>query len=304
MSLPQNRPQNQYATVDFYNSTDQDILAESTYESTTEIIPSAQDYFVTVESGTVDLSSMVLNPDPNFKILIFNNDKTGKYPNLPEINNFFSFNEHVRNVEDVLLWLSNITHEKALPADLGHFDVDSEGYFTFSPSGDSAISSGDIVVFFNTRLKEILPQFLDNTNITVNGDLYYLFNMDGASGTTVKQSRYTLSRLMTATLVRFYTDLPITPHLVFGSVLGTATRENILTTITLNNETFDVLNKYNAVYTPQNFHLVTMTNGQPIEKFRVWIKIYYKGGRYVFHTLKPGDYLLINVAFLPRGEIM
>ena len=91
----------------------------------------------------------------------------------------------------------------ALPLDLGDFAVDAEGYFTFSLSDATAYTSGDIEVFFNTRLREIFPEFLRDENITVNGDVYYKLDASGVINPAQKQSKYTLSRLMTAVSIRF-----------------------------------------------------------------------------------------------------
>lgn len=292
----------QRLTVDIYNSTTQNILAEAAYESLLPVLSKASDYTAVVESASVDLSSMLLNPNPDFKILIFNNDKTGKYPELPDINNFFAFNNPIREVSDVIDWLYDIFHKKALPHhDLGHFDVDTDGNFTFKLQDATAYTSGDIEVFFNSRMKEILPEFLLVENITVNGDVYYKLDTEGIVPEK-KQSRYTLSRLMTAVSIRFYTDMQTTPHLIHNPGLNTITRENIFATIALNNETFDVLNKYNMIYSPTQYRHVTLNNDDELRAFRLWIKIYYKGGFYEHHTMKPGDYSVVNIAFHPRVQ--
>ena len=94
-----------------------------------------------------------------------------------------------------------------------------------------------------------------------------------------------------------------TSHLVHNPGLQTISSEKIFATIALNNETFDVLNKYNMVYSPQQYRHVTMNNDQELRKFKLWVKIYYKGGTYQFHTMKPGDYSVINIAFYPRGDV-
>lgn len=287
-------------TVDMYNPNDQDILAEASYNSLLPLVENASHYTAVVESATVDLSSMVLNPNPGFSILIFNNDKTGKYPNLPEINNYFSFDSPIREVEEIIMWLYSITHKKALPYDLGSFEVDSEGYFSFQLPDPTAYTSGDIEVFFNSRLKEIFPEFLTDEVIYANGNAYWKLNATGVINPAQKQSKYTLSRLMTAVSIRFYTDMQTTPHMVHNPALNTITQEKIFATIALNNETFDVLNKFNMVYSPTQYRHVTMVNDQPIQNFKLWVKIYYKGGYYQFHTMKPGDYSVINVAFHPR----
>lgn len=287
-------------TVDMYNPGDQDMLAEATYNALIPVVDNAQEYTAIVEYATVDLSSMVLNPNPGFTVLIFNNDKSGRFPNLPELNNFFTLDTPIREVEEVIMWLYNIMHKKALPYDLGNFEVDDEGYFTFRLPDPIAYTSGDIEVYFNSRLKEIFPEFLTDEVVYSNGNAYWKLRAIGVIDPAQKQKKYTLSRLMTAASIRFYTDMQSTPHMVHNPALNTITQEKIFTTIALNNETFDVLNKYNMVYSPTQYRHVTMTNDQPIQNFKLWIKIYYKGGYYQFHTMKPGDYSVINVAFHPR----
>lgn len=294
----------QRSTVYMYNDTPVDILASKTYQSTNNVLEKASDYTAVVESASIDLSGMVLNPDPNYKIMIYNNDKSGAFPDLPDINNIFSLNTPVAEVEDVLVWLYNILHKKALPYDLGHFDVDAEGYFSLSLSNAEAYTSGDIEVWFNTRLKEIFPEYLSAQHVTQDGEVYYKLNITGAIPTPWKQKKYTLSRLLTAISIHFYTDMQTTAHNTQTAVADRIVGEHILNTITINTETFDVLNKYNMVYSPQQLRHVTMNNDQELRTFSLWVKIFYKGGRYQHHTLKPGDYTLVNIAFYPRPEIV
>lgn len=302
-NIPQFDHQIKRFVANFKNTTSQDTLAEAVQKHSVPFLEDATKYKAIVESCTLDLSGMVLNSNPDFKILIMNNDKTGKYPGLPLPDNIFTLNTEIREVEEVLSWLYYVFHKTALPDDLGHFDLTEDGLFTFTLKDDSPYRSGDIAVYFNDNLYNILSEFCDDGTARINGIQWY--KLDDQQTTTAKtQRRYTLSRLLSAVSIYFFTDLPVTPTLITNTELGTATPERIIASLTLNRETFDIVNKYSMVYSPTQFKPVTMSTPTSVQDFKVWIKIHYKNDRYIFHVMKPGDYSILNIAFTPREELL
>lgn len=299
--------ENKRTLIDFYNNTDTDVLASSDYQSVTPIVEDASEYYGVVEYARVDMANMVLDPAPLYEILILN-DEGGKIgnttPAMPNFVNIFRFPGALSDVFQMQEWFYDVFHKKALPHSLGDINMTTDGYFqrkVTQQEYDESYVSGLFKVYFNTPLKELLPQFITTEVFYHEGKAYWGFNSSSTNNQNELQRKDTLPQLLKAVSIRIYSTLPTTPYEVQNQAVNTLMKENILTTIALNPQTTDILNKTLKSYEPPVFRYFTMTSNSPISSYSVWLKIYYSTGQSVMHTLKPGEYYNLQLCWIPRN---
>ena len=287
--------------VDYYNNTPGTVLAESQYNSSEPIVEVANAHTIVVESAEVNLSNMVLDPKPDYEIIIDCFLKNGIPAGMVYGFNHYRFDGPLTTVSELMNWIYNILLKKALPYSLGVIGINADELFERRVTAEQyaeSYESGNFKVYFNQGLRDIFPQFVTGESIQSQGKLWYTFRSDPTVSAEV-QTRRTVSRLMKAVSIRFYSTLPTTQFKVHSVNVNEIIRENILTTIVLNSETYDVVNKHNMIYVPSQFRHITLQNGAPVTNFSISVKIYYKTGGYMMHTLAPGDYFNLNLAFIP-----
>ena len=289
--------------VDFYNNTPTDVIAQMQYNTSEPIVDVANAYTLVIESAEINLGNMPLDLEPNFTILIMCNLKDAETPaGMIYGPNYYTFPGVLRTVQELMDWFYGIFHKEALPYNLGSLGIDSDGYFTRMITQavyDASYSVDQFEVYFNTALWNLLPEFSLAQPIEAQDQLFYRFQP--FVGTT-KQEQHTLSRLLKARSIRFSSTLPTPKYRVNSTELSTIVKAPILTSIAINSESYDVLNKHNMVYIPNVFRHITLQNSSPIETFTLWVMIYYAGGKQVMHSLKPGDYFNLHLAFIPIGR--
>lgn len=292
--------------VDFYNDRDVDVLAATTFNSPTPLLYNASQYTATVEFSSIDLSNLVIDATPDYEFMILNDegDKVvNRFPDLPHYINYFKFEGQLKDVMELDQWFYNIFHKKALPLSLGTLALESNGFFRRIVSQaeyDESFGNGLFKVYVNKNLRRLLPELVSELDTEMmNGKTWWA--LQDAVGDR-KQSKDTLAQLLKATSIRFYSSLPTNDYLVYNQALGVIIPETILSTVAINNQTTDILNKSSLRYQPNVYRHFSLVNSEPIQSFRIWAKIYYANGSSLMHTLQPGDYMNLQIAFHPKPQ--
>lgn len=287
----------QRVLVDTYNNTTSDMVAQAKYTSTVNIVESAEDYRLIVESAEVPLTSVSLDLDAKYKMIIDLDDKTLVYDYLQYGFNYFSLTGELKTVDDFIWWLNDIFMKKTLPVYMGSFQLIKDGIIQFkSPSN---ITPWDTMkIYINHDLWKVLKEFtIPGVTIEDNNELYYQLSPPSAPSTIVKQEYSTLNELVKFKSVRFYSNLPTTAYLAQDQAVNIMTKQDILTTIILNSETFDILQQNNMIYVPTEFRRIELHGISVVRDFSIEVRIYYKNGMTKALVLKPDDYMNIQLLF-------
>jgi hypothetical protein len=296
--------------VPLYNSTTQNIPAIPTFMSGTEVIEKASDYTVVVETAAIDIANAVLNTRPNYRIMVFCELKTDTNPPVPVGMtygaNYYSFPGEISNVNQVLSWLYEILHKKALPFDLGNIALNDQDRFELliTPTTYNATYQPDFFrVYFNQPLAALLEELCSTTTpLEAGGELFY--QMFSSSVNTWAQTVDTLSRINKIESIIFLTaTLPITKTYIANPNNGTVRREGILGTVAFNAGTFNLRAKKDWLYVPNVFRHTTLESPSPIASYEINIMIQYTNGDLRALVLSPDERANINLAFYPRTEV-
>lgn len=295
--------------VPLYNGTPQNIPAIPTFMSGTGVIEKASDYTVVVETAAIDIANAVLNTRPNYRIMVFCELKDNTNPPTPAGMvygaNYYSFPGEISNVNQVLSWLYEILHKKALPFDLGNVSLNDQDRFELlitQPTYSATYQPDFFRVYFNQPLAALLEELCTTTPIQADGELFY--QMFSSAATTWVQNVDTLSRINKIESILFLTTtLPITKTYIANPNNGTVHREGVLGTVAFNAGTFNLRAKKDWLYIPSVFRHTTLETSSPIASYEINIMIQYTNGDLRALVLSPDERANINLAFYPRTEI-
>lgn len=290
--------------ADLYNDGNMDMLASTTFNVPDPILDRCDAYEAIVEFSSIDLTNLVLDVDPDYSILILNDEggKAGnRFPLLPDYVNEFKFQGPLNEVHDLSDWFYEIMHKKTLPESLGNLTITPDGYFRRTVTQaeyDDSFGNGLFKIYVNDGLRRVLPELIQSSDTMSRAGKIYWHLDSSVQDTTQKTD--TLAQLLKADSIRFYSTMPTNPYWVQSKAMGQLVRENILTTMAINNETTNILHKTSKRYEPNVYRRFSMVNSQELRDFRVWALIHYTHGRTVMHTLAPGDYMHVALTFMPR----
>ena len=292
--------------VDYYNSTGSDQIASTTYLSSEPIVEVASDYEAIVEFASIDISNLVLDMAPDYAFLILNDegDKPGnRFPGYPQYANVVKYSGMLRDVDDLDVWFYDVLNKKPLPASLGQLNVTSDGYFRRQVSQQEYtdyFATGVFKVYVNTSLKLLMPELISPGETMWHEGKEWFMLSSGVGDTTQKLD--TLHRLLKATSIRLFSTLPTRHYQVQNQGTGQIIKENILTTIAINDQTTNILNKSSKRYEPNVYRRISLVNEEPIRNFSISVIVYYANGNSMLHTLRPGDYMNLQLAFIPKSS--
>lgn len=289
--------------VDFLNTTSGDLPAIRHYNTGgTPILESTDGYAVTTETAVIDLEKAPLDATPRYELMIFCDIKDPglKPPNLEFGPNFFKIETPIVTVDDFIKFLDDALLKASYPYNLGHFDYNLDGYFTYSlQTADSTnFTSGDFRVHFNSELSRILQGFSGATPIQSQGQLWYEL-IPTAGGKTADIA--TVYRLNKIKYFQLATSLCVTQTGILDKVLNIDTSVGLLGTIEMNPLQYDVLGKFDWRYTPTLLRYYTLSPGQSISSFSVSVYVVYFDGTTCLHVLAPGERFDVNICFTPLG---
>ena len=292
--------------VDFYNSTGRDLVASTTYNTSEPIVERASDYEAIVEFASIDISNLVLDMAPDYAFLILNDegDKVGnRFPGYPNYANVVNYSGQLRDVDDLDVWFYDVLNKKPFPASLGTLSVTSDGYFRRqlgTPDYDDYFATGVFKVYVNTTLKQLIPELISAGETMWHEGKEWFMLSSGVGDTTQKLD--TLHRLLKATSIRLFSTLPTRHYQVQNQSTGEIIKEHILTTIAINDQTTNILNKSSKRYEPNVYRRISLVNDEQIRNFSISVYVYYANGNSMLHTLRPGDYMNLQLAFIPKGN--
>jgi hypothetical protein len=123
--------------VPCHNNTGLLIPAERDFNVRWPVLEDPTAHTVVIESASIDLSQAVLDPAPNYEIMIFCDIKAPDTPAGLEFGpNFFRFPGTLSS-GSVHRWLQDILLKKAQPYNLGLFDLNEADLFRYSISQPS-----------------------------------------------------------------------------------------------------------------------------------------------------------------------
>lgn len=292
--------------VPLFNGTNQNIAAIPNYVSGTPIIEKASDYSVVVETAAIDLRNAALDTRPDYEVMIFCELKDDtvpvKPPGLVYGPNYFRFPGVLTSVGQLLLWLYEILHKKALPFDLGNISLNGGDNFELMISNSTytgSYANDYFRVYFNEPLAAVLEELCDpGAVIEAGGKLFApMFTNEG----TYRQTVNTLERLCKIESIILKTSLTVTKSGNANPNTGIVERDQILGTIEFNAGQYDLRAKTDWRYIPSVFRHTTLEGAAPIQSFNIPIFIRYTHGDNIAHVLSPGERANVNVSFYPRG---
>ena len=296
----------QRVLIDNYNASGSNILAQAHYKSSFPIVEFGDQYNIVVESAEVDLTKMPLDISPNFKIVIDVLDKNIVFDHSDIVNslNLFNFGSNpLLSTSDLFKFINDTLTKRISPFQLGTFgiNVDNTELIQYNFTQQQETDSQYFDVYFNQDLYKIFSEFCDTSATEFYDEMYYKLvfpTIPGGELKVVKVQTYpSLNGLLKAKSLRFYTDLPLQKYLVYNETDEAFRVENILTTIIINSENYDIEHQKNLILVPNVFKDIQIASNAPIDEFKVWIKIYYKNTKSIHHVLAPGEYFNISLLF-------
>lgn len=292
--------------VTAYNKTGMLIPCEREFNVRWPVLEEPSNNTVVIESASIDLSQAVLDPAPNYELLVFCDIKPPDTPVGLEFGpNFFRFPAQLSNVDQFTRWLQDILLKKAQPYNLGLFDLTREDLFRYSISQgeyDASFGSGKFTVSFNEPLAAILNGFVDMsaTPESVNGQLFYPMIPRAGSTTSEVDTMFRLNQIQS---VLFTTTLNVTPTEVLDLELNDVTKMRIVGSVEFNAFTYNIRTKSDWVYTPTVFRHYTMNQDGTVSNYSIRVLLQYRSGVFRAHTLAPGERMNVNLAFYPRTSV-
>ncbi len=294
--------------VPLYNDTNQNIPAIARYMVGTESLDNASAYSVVLESAAIDLGQAVLNTNPGYRVMIWCDLKDDTVPPKPATlqygANYFSFPGEIRDVSQVINWLYEILHKKALPFDLGAIDLNGDDLFELNitpATYTNSYQTGYFQVYFNKPLANLLEGLCSTIPLEAGAQLNYEM-LTTASGKTT-QLIPTLERMNKLESILLFTNLPVTKVGLADAKTGTVRKEAILGTIEFNAGQYNLRAKTDWRYIPNVFRHSTLEGVSGIQSYEIWVMLRYTNGDMRAHVLGPDERANINIAFNPRGDI-
>jgi hypothetical protein len=290
--------------VPVYNNSGSVIAAERTVNVGKVLLENPTEYVVAVESASIDLSQVIFDPSPDYKIMIFCELKADTTPPAPAGlvygPNVFSFPGELRTVAEFLRFLQDPLLKKALPFNLGLFDLDGERMFRYtlqSADKSAVFDSGYFRVYFNAPLAKILNGFY-NQNLTESYGGETFFEMIPETRTS---SVDTLPLLNKMESILISTTLPVTSTSVLNITQNQLLDYHIVGSVEVNNLSYNLVEKSDFRYIPNLLRPYTMTQRSPITQYSLGVLIQYNSGTVRQHYLAPSERFLANLVFTPRG---
>lgn len=289
--------------VPVHNNTLGDILAERTFNVGKTLFQEPTGFTVSVESATVDLSQAVLDPNPGYGVAVYCNLKEGEgKPDGMDFGlNFYTFDQPLVTVPQFLRFLDDILLKKALPFNLGIFEMTKdEGFkYTIQP-GDktNSFDSGNFEVYFNPKLHLLLRDFCEETPSVLMGVTWYQLRPE----TKVAEAErvYRLNKIES---ILFMTDLPVTQTRVLDSRINEMVPYQLLGSVEVNNLAYSIATKSDWRYIPTLLRPYTMNQLSPVEAYSVRALLQYTGGEIRMLTLAPEERFILNLVFTPLGVL-
>jgi hypothetical protein len=232
--------------------------------------------------------------------------ESGQYPSeTPRVgirSQLFQVPCELRDVKQILNWLYEILHKKALPFDLGSIDLNGDDLFelVITPTTYTQSYANDYFrVHFNTPLALLLEELCDsNTPTEAGGQLFY--PMIAKEGKWV-QTINTLERCNKIESIVLFTTLPVTKMGLADPTSGTVRKEAVLGTIEFNSGQYNLRAKTDWRYIPNVFRHTTLDSVAGIQSYDIWVMLRYTNGDMRAHVLAPSERANINIAFYPRN---
>lgn len=292
--------------VPCHNNTGLLIPAERDFNVRWPVLENPSNHTVVIESASIDLSQAVLDPAPNYEIMVFCDLKAPDTPAGLEFGpNFFRFPGQLSSVDQFTRWLQDILLKKPQPYNLGLFDLTREDLFRYSISQgeyDASFGSGNFTVSFNEPLARLLNGFVNMsaTPESVNGQLFYPALLRAGSTTAEVDTMYRLNQIQS---VIFTTTLPVTPTEVLDLELNDVTRMRVVGSVEFNTFTYNIRTKSDWLYVPTVFRHYTLNQSETITNYSIRVLLQYRSGIFRAHTLAPGERMSLNLAFYPRTSV-
>lgn len=291
-----------------YNNNSFDVIAERTVNVGKPILQDPSEYMVAIESACVDLSKAVLDPNPDYKILIWCDLKPETSPPTPDGMvygpNLYTFSGELTELKQFTHWIEDTLLKKPLPFNLGLYQLNSDEFFQYSiPSVDftSSFDSGFFEVYFNEDLCRIMEGFYTKDYHEVYQDQIF-YKMTPKPGTTTSNVD-TIYRLNKIESLLFTTTLPITDTQILDARLNSMVTYPILGSVEINNLTYSISTKADWRYIPQVLKYYTMNQGSKIDQYNIRVLLQYNDTSIKAHTLGPGERFIVNLGFFPRGSV-
>lgn len=294
--------------VPLYNDSSQNIPAIASFMTGTPVIEKASDYSVVVETAAIDISNVVLNTNPKYKVMVFCELKSDTIPTKPALMeygpNYFSFPGEISNVSQILTWLYDILHKKPLPFDLGNISLNDQDRFELlitNPTYTGSYLPDYFRVYFNKPLAILMEELCSTISTEAGGELYYQMFSNAAAKWA--QTVDTLTRINKIESILFLSPtLPVTKTYIANPKNGTVRKEAVLGSVSFNGGQFNLRAKKDWLYIPNVYRHTTLEADNPIESYEINIMIQYTNGDLRALVLGPDERCNINLAFYPRNE--
>lgn len=296
----------QRVLCDYYNASESSVEATCNYNVSRPIIQHPRDYRLTVETAEVSLTQMPLDMDADYIMAI------GPWNESSGPLQLFRFPKIIESIEHFLGILRGfmVVSKSSPEADdggwMGYFKIDKDSLLSFHIIDEKAWTNRNL--YFNKALANILEGFISPLNSQhrwqdVDGKSTRFYSIDSwhATGEDAvngrKQVSETVSQLVKFKSVRFTTNLPVRPYMVYRQETDHLASMNILTTVKVNSANFDLVNQRNLLYIPTETREIELDSTEEISSFRIGIEIYYATGHSFIHKLASGEYFEIALTF-------
>ena len=290
--------------VPVYNNSDNTIAAERTVNVGKILLENPTEYTVAVESASIDLSQVIIDPSPGYKLMIYCELKDSTTPPVPAGlvygPNVFTVQKELRTVEEFLYFLQDPLLKKCLPFNLGLFELDAEQMFKYSINSTAktdAFGSGFFRVYFNAPLAKILNGFYNpNLTETYGGETF--FELIPENRTSSVDTLHLLNKIES---ILISTTLPVTSTSVLNISQNQLIDYNIVGSVEVNNLSYNLVEKSDFRYIPNLLRPYTMNQWSPVTQYTLGVLIQYNSGTVRQHYLGSGERFLANLVFTPLG---
>lgn len=296
----------QRVLCDYYNSGESSVEATCNYNVSRPIIENPRDFRLTVETAEVSLTQMPLDMDADYIMAIGPWNESSGPLQLFRFPKIIESIEHFLDTFRRIMIVPKSSPEADDGGEMGYFKIDKDSLLSFHIIDEKAWTNRNL--YFNKALANILEGFINPLNSQhrwqdVDGKSTRFYSIDSwhATGEGAvngrKQVSETVSQLVKFKSVRFTTNLPVRPYMVYRQETDTMRSMNILTTVKINSANFDLVNQRNLLYIPNELREIELDSTDEITNFSIGIEIYYSSGHTFVHQLAPGEYFEIALAF-------
>lgn len=291
-------------TLSDYNNTNNKTSLILAMNVKTDIISNTEEYNVCLRKMEVPINSkfMPINSttDP-FAVIIFNEYKPEDraIPGLEYGINTFAIPGPIASVPEFLKQLNDIVFKKPSPVQLGFFDTDKDGIFTYNYNAQFANEHDMIKIYFDPKLQRLFPFEYDSADQITTCSRFKAVNdytpSASASSRIVTAKSFTWPLFYNLKAIRIYTSLPITGHFLFSKAARTYDQKPLLADITFNS--MQMYNNTNLIYQPNNFTYCSMNGMNTLRDFDLKFKYFYADGTEEDVSLDSLDYASATVSF-------